>query len=135
MTCITVRRSTIGGTERWYIQRSGLRTPGERPMLSRISRTLAIAAASALLLTTVAEAGGGPQRKRSADTSRSTARAVQTRVPRAKVSPEGERDASAPVRTSTVTNANIERGLRAARAKCDSRERDCTPASDGTDGG
>ncbi len=102
-------------------------------MLSRISRTLVIAATSALLLTSVVEAGGGPQRKRTADSSRSTARAVKTRVPRAKVAPGAERDATAPVRT--VTSANIERGVRAARAKCDSRERDCTQASDGTDGG
>ena len=82
-------------------------------MLSPMARTLVIAAASTLLFATMAQAGGNPQRTRSADASRSLVRTAKDRQPRAR-------------RPTSVAEANAERAARQVKAKCERRELDCS---------
>jgi hypothetical protein len=72
-------------------------------MSSRISRTLVIAAASAVLLASMAQAGGSKDR----------AHAPRT-------------DRAVPARPINVTKANAERASRSVKTKCERRELDCS---------
>lgn len=101
---------------------------GERPMLSPMARTLVIAAASALLFASLAQAGGNPQRTRSADASRSLMRTVKARPPRSDRRRDAtrERTDAVPERPTSVAEANADRAARQVKAKCERRELDCS---------
>lgn len=97
-------------------------------MLSPVARTVVIAAASALMFASLAQAGGNPQRTRSADASRSLVRTVKARPLRSdrRRNPTRERIDAVPERPTSVAEANADRAARQVKAKCERRELDCS---------